>query len=67
MLRVNASSVDTDLGGGDYIYVDLVHIDEEYAGIGPNTQYIPPQISGPLVIPQGTDTIDAINIRETHK
>ena len=34
-LRANASSVDTDLGGGDHGYLGLVLSDAEYARISP--------------------------------
>ena len=66
-LRANASSIDSDLGGGDHGYLGLILTDEEYARICPETPFIPPQFPGQLSIPRGTDTIDAINLREAHK
>ena len=66
-LRANASSVDTDLGGGDHGYLGLVLTDEEYAKVAPNHPFVPPEFPGPLVIPPRTDIVDAMNMRETHK
>ena len=66
-LRANASSVDTDLGGGDHGYLGLVLTDEEYAKVSPNHPFVPPEFPGPLVIPPRTDIVDAMNMGETHK
>ena len=66
-LRANASSVDTDLGGGDHGYLGLVLTDEEYAKVAPNHPFVAPEFPGPLVIPPRTDIVDAMNMRETHK
>ena len=41
--------------------------DEEYTRVAPDTPFIAPQFPGPLIIPRGTDTIDAMNIKEAHK
>ena len=66
-LRANSSSVDSDLGGGDHGYLGLVLNDAEYSRVVPNTPFIAPRFPGSLNIPRGTDTIDAINLREEHK
>ena len=66
-LRANASSVDSDLGGGDHGYLGLILSDAEYASICPTSAFIAPAFPGQLLIPRGTDTIDAINIREAYK
>ena len=66
-LRANSSSVDSDLGGGDHGYLGLVLNEQEYSRVAPNTPFIAPMFPGPLNIPRGTDTIDAVNIREEHK
>ena len=66
-LRANASSVDCDLGGGDHGYLGLILTEEEYTRIAPDDPFVAPEFPGTLVIPRGTDTIDAMNIRETHK
>ena len=66
-LRANSSSVDSDLGGGDHGYLGLVLNEQEYSRVAPNTPFIAPMFPGPLNIPRGTDTIDAINIRKEHK
>ena len=51
-LQVNVSSVETDLGEGNYGYLGLVLTDEEYVSI-PNTEpFIAPNYLPPLVIPQ---------------
>ena len=50
-LQANASSIETDLGGGNHGYLALVLTDEEYASI-PNTQpFVVPTYPPLLVIP----------------
>ena len=66
-LRANASSVDTDLGGGDHGYLGLVLTEDEYTRVAPRTPFTAPDFPGVLRIPRGTDTVDAMNIREEHK
>ena len=66
-LKANASSVDSDLGGGDHGYLGLVLSDTEYARICPDSAFEPPEFPGKLQIPRNTETIDAINIREEHR
>ena len=66
-LRVNASSVDSDLGGGDHGYLGLVLSEEEYRKICLDHSFEASEFPGPLVIPRGTDTVDAINLREEHR
>lgn len=66
-LRANASSVDCDLGGGDHGYLGLVLNEQEYARVAPNNPFTAPDFPGVLSIPRGTDTIDAINLREEHR
>ena len=58
-------SVDSDLGGHDYL--GLVLTDQEYARVAPKHPFISPAFFGTLDIHRGTDSIDAINIREVHK
>ena len=66
-LRANASSVDTDLGGGDHGYLGLVLSEEEYARVTPNNAFIAPEFPGPLVIPNNTNIVDAMNMKESHR
>ena len=66
-LRANASSVDSDLGGGDHGYLGLVLSEQEYRRIYPDTPFEAPEFLGPLVIRRGTNTADAINLREEHR
>ena len=66
-LRANASSIDSDLGGGDHGYLGLILTEEEYARVCPGTPFVAPAYPGQLSIPSGTDTIDALNLREAHK
>jgi hypothetical protein len=66
-LKANASSVDSDMGGGDHGYLGLVLSDTEYARICPDSAFEPPEFPGKLQIPRNTETIDAINIREEHR
>ena len=66
-LHANASSVDTDLGGGDHGYLGLILTETEYESVTPQSAFTTPEFSGELSIPRGTDTVDALNIREKHK
>ena len=65
-LRANASSVETDLGGGYHRYLGLVLTDEEYALISP-TPFDAPEYPAALTIPPGTDQIETLNLQEQHK
>ena len=65
-LRANASSVESDLGGGDHGYLGLVLTDEEYATVAP-TAFNPPVYPAALTIPAGTDQVTALNLREQHQ
>ena len=66
-LRANASSVDSDLGGGDHGYLGLILSENEYQRICPQHPFEAPAFPGKLVIPRGTDTVDALNLREEHR
>ena len=66
-LRANASSVDTDLGGGDHGCLGLILTEAEYERVAPQSAFSAPEFPGELSIPRGTDTVDALNIREKHK
>ena len=52
-LRANASSVDSNLGGGDHGYLGLVLSNTEYLAIPTvsNTAFVPPPYPGPFVLP----------------
>ena len=65
-LRANASSVETDLGGGDHGFLGLVLTDAEYALISP-TPFDAPEYLAALTIPPGTNQIETLNLREQHK
>ena len=54
-VRVNARSVDSDLGGEDHGYLSLVLTDQEYTRVAPNNPCITPAFPGTLVISRGTD------------
>ena len=65
-LQANASSVETDLGGGNHGYLGLVLTDAEYTTI-PNTQpFIPPTYPPPLVIPANSTPIQALELKEQY-
>lgn len=67
-LRANASSVECDLGGGDHGYLGLVLTDSEYARILPTpTPFLPPHFPEALVVPVGTDAVQALTLREAYK
>ena len=66
-LRANASSVESDLGGGDHGYLGLVLTDAEYASIHPPpAPFVAPAFPGPLVIPNNTTQVAALTLREQH-
>ena len=65
-LRANASSVETDLGGGDHGYLGLVLSDAEYAKIVPNAAFIAPLFPHTLVIPNTVTQVEAFTLRDTH-
>ena len=55
-LRANASSVESELGGGDHGYLGLVLTDAEYARITPApSAFLPPAYPAALNIAAGTD------------
>ena len=65
-LQANASSVETDLGGGNHGYLGLVLTDAEYNSI-PNTQpFVPPNYPPPLTIPSTATPIQALQMKENH-
>lgn len=65
-LQANASSVETDLGGGNHGYLGLVLTDDEYASI-PHTQpFVAPNYPPPLLIPATSTQIQAIELKEQH-
>ena len=67
-LRANASSVESDLGGGDHGYLGLVLTDIEYAIVCVAIAFSAPVFPiTPLVIPIGTDQVQALNLREQYK
>ena len=66
-LRANASSVDTDLGGGDHGYLGLVLSDVEYTRINPTpAAFVAPNFPGALVIDPAFTAIQAVQARESH-
>ena len=65
-LRANASSVDTDLGGGDHGYLGLILTDAEYANVAA-TPFLPPNFPAALTIPANATTVQALELRKTHK
>ena len=65
-LWANASSVESDLGGGDHDYLGLVLTDAEYASISA-TPFVAPHYPAALTIPCGTDQVQALNRREQYK
>ena len=65
-LRANASSVDSDLGGGDHGYLGLVLTDIEYSNVSA-TAFVAPPFPRTLTIPVATTAVQALQLRETHK
>lgn len=66
-LRANASSVESDLGGGDHGFLGLVLTDAEYALVAPTHPFVAPVFPAALTIPAGTTSLQAMNLREQWK
>ena len=65
-LQANASSIETDLGGGNHGYLALVLTDEQYAQI-PHTQpFVAPQYPPPLIVLSTATPIEALELKERH-
>ena len=62
-LRANASSVESNLGGGDHGHLGLVLDDQEYATIS-TTQFVAPTYPTALSIPSTASQVEALNLRE---
>jgi uncharacterized coiled-coil protein SlyX len=65
-LRANASSVYSDLAGGEHGHLFLVLTDVQIGIVAPNQQYDRPQHPGPLVIPDGQTAAQIQAQRDTH-
>ena len=65
-LRANASSVESDLGGGDHGFLGLVLTDAEYVSVS-ETPFVAPVFPVALTIPAISTQIEALNLREKHK
>ena len=66
-MRANASSVDTDLGGGYHRYLGLVLTDAGYARINLTTAaFAYPKFPQPLVIADIATAAEDMQKRETH-
>ena len=65
-LRANASSVESDLGGGDHGHLGLVLDDPEYAAISA-TPFAAPPYPATLTIPTTVTQVEALNLREAHR
>ena len=65
-LRANASSVESDLGGGDHGFLGLVLTDVDYTSVS-TTPFTAPTYPTALDIPPGSDQVTALNLRETYK
>ena len=64
-LRANASSVESELGGGDHGYLGLVLTNMEYASIQPTpTPFLAPVYPAALNIVAGTDPVVALSMKE---
>ena len=66
-LRANASSVESDLGGGNYGYLGLVLTNEEFASITPPPPlFTPPHFPPTLTIPPTVSQVRAFALKEAH-
>ena len=69
-LRADASSVDSDLGGGNHGYLGLVLSDVEYLalpGVGAGNTFQAPVYPAALVIPATSTAIRAMELKEAHR
>ena len=69
-LRADASSVDSDLGGGNHGYLGLVLSDVEYLalpGVGAGNTFRAPAYPAALVIPATSTAIRAMELKEAHR
>ena len=65
-LQANASSIETDLGGGNHGYLALVLTDEE-CNLVPNAQpFAPPTYPPPLVTPSTATAVEALELKEAY-
>lgn len=65
-LQANASSVETDLGGGDHGYLGLVLSDEKHASIPGVQPFVAPTYPHPLNIPADDTAIQALELKDVH-
>ena len=63
-LRANASSIDSDLGGGDHGYLGLVLNDPNYAAIPGTLPFVAPNYPPVLAIPETANHVEALQLRE---
>ena len=64
-LKANAQSVASDLGGGAHGHLGLVLSPAEYRSVSATPYQMPP-LPGPLTIPRGSDSAEAVRRREAH-
>ena len=64
-LKANASSIESNLGGGDHGYLGLVLLDANYALVTP-TAFVAPTFPNALVIPATATQVEAIELCENH-
>ena len=65
-LQANASSIESQLGGGDHGYLGLVLTDAEYASVPGTIPFVPPQFPPVLIIPNNATQVEALQLREDH-
>jgi len=63
-LHANASSIDSELGGGNHGYLGLATHDADYPGA---TTFVAPDYPADLIIPDASSDMQATNLREQHK
>ena len=65
-LCANATSVETDLDGGNHGYLGLVLSDAEYANVSP-TPFVAPAYPAPLNIPANETQVQTFNRQTQHE
>ena len=66
-LQANASSVETDLGGGNQGYLALVLTDQKYATIPHAAPFIPPNYPPALNVPTDATPIQALQLKDEYQ
>lgn len=65
-LQANASSAESDLGGGDHGHLGLALTDQEYASMPGTQPFVAPNYPNALNMPANATTLEALHLKEEH-